>query len=192
MATDFRDTQSSQAAPATELPFSDSSIVNRVTVKEKNKSKKTKTGAKTTTGVCSCEIADQSIDPRLKPFLNKIITGDCIQTLKTFSAESIDLIATSPPYNLKNSSGNGMKAGTKTGRWANNALQNGYATHDDCMPHDEYVRWQRKCLTQMMRVLKNTGAIFYNHKWRVQNGLLQDRADIIKDFLLFRTIPSVL
>ena len=26
------------------------------------------------------------------------------------------------------------------------------------------------------------GLIFYNHKWRVQNGLLQDRADIVKGF----------
>ena len=34
----------------------------------------------------------------------------------------------------------------------------------------------------MMRVLKPTGAIFYNHKWRIQKGLLQDRADIVNDF----------
>jgi len=50
------------------------------------------------------------------------------------------------------------------------------------MPHDKYVNWQRKCLVQMMRVLKEDGTIFYNHKWRVQNGLLQDRYDIVKGF----------
>ena len=33
-----------------------------------------------------------------------------------------------------------------------------------------------------MRVLRNDGAIFYNHKWRVQNGLLQDRQDIVHNF----------
>lgn len=33
----------------------------------------------------------------------------------------------------------------------------------------------------MFRLLKNDGAIFYNHKWRVQNGLMQDRNDIIRD-----------
>jgi len=32
----------------------------------------------------------------------------------------------------------------------------------------------------MMRILRNDGAIFYNHKWRVQGGLLQDRADIVE------------
>src|SRR5438270_7534889 len=40
----------------------------------------------------------------------------------------------------------------------------------------------------MFRVLKNDGAIFYNHKWRVQNGLLQDRAVIVKGFLVRQII----
>ena len=34
----------------------------------------------------------------------------------------------------------------------------------------------------MMRVLTPEGAIFYNHKWRVQKGLLQDRTDIVDGF----------
>ena len=50
------------------------------------------------------------------------------------------------------------------------------------MPHDEYVAWQRDCLSEMFRLIKNDGAIFYNHKWRVQAGLLQDRQDIVSGF----------
>lgn len=115
-------------------------------------------------------------------FLNRIICGDCLEVMKQMPDESVDLVVTSPPYNLKNSTGNGMKAGTKTGKWKNNPLQNGYAHHDDEMPHDKYVEWQRACLSEMMRLLKDTGAIFYNHKWRVQNGLIQDRADIVEGF----------
>ena len=49
------------------------------------------------------------------------------------------------------------------------------------MPHHEYVAWQRRCLTAMMRILNEDGAIFYNHKWRVQDGMIQDRNEIIKD-----------
>lgn len=45
-----------------------------------------------------------------------------------------------------------------------------------------YVAQQRKSLEAMMRVIRGDGAIFYNHKWRVQDGLLQDRHDIVKDF----------
>lgn len=34
----------------------------------------------------------------------------------------------------------------------------------------------------MYRLIKDDGAIFYNHKWRVQDGLLQDRQDIVSGF----------
>lgn len=118
----------------------------------------------------------------LKQYLNKITTGDCIEIMKNLEDNSIDLVVTSPPYNLKNSTGNGMSHLTKSGKWKNSALRNGYSDYDDNMPHEEYVEWQRNCLTEMMRVLKNDGAIFYNHKWRVQGGLLQDRNDIVSGF----------
>jgi modification methylase len=118
---------------------------------------------------------------KLARFLNKNIIGDCVQVMNSMPKESIDLIVTSPPYNLKNSTGNGMKDG-RGGKWSNAALMNGYADHGDNMPHDEYVAWQRECLKSMMRVIKEDGAIFYNHKWRVQGGLLQDRSDIVEGF----------
>lgn len=114
-------------------------------------------------------------------FINKIICGDAIDIMKKMPDSSVDLIVTSPPYNLKNSTGNGMKDG-RGGKWANAALQKGYSNYNDCLPHKEYVKWQRDCLTEMMRLISEDGAIFYNHKWRVQAGLLQDRQDIIGGF----------
>jgi site-specific DNA-methyltransferase (adenine-specific) len=110
-----------------------------------------------------------------------IKNGDAVSEMKKLREASVDLIVTSPPYNLKNSSGNGMKDG-RGGKWSNAALLKGYSHYDDNMPHDLYVEWQRECLTEMLRLIKNDGAVFYNHKWRVQNGLLQDRQDIVKDF----------
>jgi len=114
-------------------------------------------------------------------FINKIINGDTVEIMKKIPTGTIDLVVTSPPYNLKNSTGNGMKD-ARGGKWKNAALVNGYSNYDDNMPHDKYVKWQRECLTEMFRVLKDDGAIFYNHKWRVQAGMLQDRQDIVKDF----------
>jgi len=114
-------------------------------------------------------------------FKNKIICGDTLKVMQNLPNDSIDLIVTSPPYNLKNSTGNGMKDG-RGGKWANAALINGYSHHNDCMPHKEYVQWQRECLKEMVRIIPEDGAIFYNHKWRVQGGLLQDRHDIIEGF----------
>lgn len=114
-------------------------------------------------------------------FINKNICSDVIEVMKKIPDGSVDLVVTSPPYNLKNSTGNGMKDG-RGGKWANAALQNGYSHHEDAMPHEEYVKWQRACLEEMMRVIPEDGAIFYNHKWRVQGGLLQDRQDIVEGF----------
>jgi modification methylase len=116
-----------------------------------------------------------------KEFQNKIICGDTIEVLKELPTGSIDLIVTSPPYNLRNSTGNGMKDG-RGGKWSNAALLDGYTHHNDNMPHDEYVEWQRNCLEEMLRVIPDDGAIFYNHKWRVQKGLIQDRQDIVMGF----------
>jgi site-specific DNA-methyltransferase (adenine-specific) len=117
----------------------------------------------------------------INDWIGKVHCGDCIDLLDKMPAESIGVIVTSPPYNLRNSTGNGMKDG-RGGKWENAKLIEGYDTHEDSMPHDDYVAWQRECLTAMMRVLREDGAIFYNHKWRVQGGLLQDRSDIVRDF----------
>lgn len=116
----------------------------------------------------------------------RLILGDSLKEMKKLDTGSVNIVLTSPPYNLKNSTGNGMKA-SKTGqphkgRWNKAALMHGYGDYDDNMPHEEYVAWQRECLTEMMRLLSDDGAIFYNHKWRVQGGLMQDRQDIVSGF----------
>lgn len=119
----------------------------------------------------------------IKDCLNKIICSDSLTILKQLPTSSIDLIVTSPPYNIRNSSGNGFKSKSScTGKWRGASLSEGYGDYTDCMPHGEYVKWQREILTECIRLLKDNGAIFYNHKWRVQKGLLQDRQDIVRGF----------
>jgi len=113
-------------------------------------------------------------------YINKIICGDCLTVMQDMPDNCVDLVVTSPPYNLKNSTGNGMKDG-RGGKWAGAALVNGYSHYDDNIPHEEYAEWQHNCLKEMFRLIKDDGAIFYNHKWRVQDGLLQDRQDIIRN-----------
>lgn len=123
----------------------------------------------------------------LEEYLNKIINADCMEVLKKLPSNSIDLVVTSPPYNLKNSTGNGMKDG-RGGKWANAALIEGYDTYDDCLPNDEYAKWQHEVLMELVRIIKDDGAIFYNHKWRVQAGIIQDRRDIVYDVPLRQII----
>jgi modification methylase len=54
-------------------------------------------------------------------WLNKVHQGDCIGIMNQMPEDSIDLVVTSPPYNLRNSTGGGMWCGTG-GLWENAAL----------------------------------------------------------------------
>ena len=84
---------------------------------------------------------------------NSIILGDSLEVMKKLPKGSVDLIITSPPYNL-----------------------------DEELDYGEYVKWQRANLRQMMRLLTDDGAIFYSQIWRVQKGLIQNRNEIVKGF----------
>ena len=106
----------------------------------------------------------------LSRWLNRIHQGDCLKLMPELPDECIDLIITSPPYNLLNSTGHGSRC------W------DGYDGHSDDMPHHAYVEWQRFCLAQMLRVLKPDGAIFYNHMPRIQRGLLVSPDEIVDGF----------
>lgn len=79
--------------------------------------------------------------------------------------ESVDIIITSPPYNLGQEKwpmgGNG-----RTPR--ENGI--GYDSHVDNMPEDEYQAWQIQCLQELYRVAKPGASFFYNHKVRQCGG----------------------
>lgn len=113
-------------------------------------------------------------------FENKIVCGDCLDIMKQMPDQSIDLVVTSPPYNLSIRKTFGNTQEWK-GKWNKSKLQSkGYDKHDDYMPEPKYIAWQKSVLAECFRLIKNDGAIFYNHKWRVQNGLFQQRPEIVE------------
>lgn len=111
-----------------------------------------------------------------------LLNADCLEAMRQMADASVDLIVTSPPYNLLRNAISGGRSRAGSRLWKPTLGETGYDGHDDDMPHEAYVAWQRECLTEMMRLIPDNGAIFYNHKWRVQAGLLQDRADIVSGF----------
>ena len=104
-----------------------------------------------------------------------IYNGNCLAVMRAMPSASVDLIFTSPPYNLGISSGGGVRGarGRSSGKWNNMALANGYETFDDAMPRGEYIAWQKEVLSECWRLLKPAGAIYYNHKPRIQNGVVE-------------------
>ena len=109
-------------------------------------------------------------------WLDQIHQGDCLEIMRQLPDGSVDLVFTSPPYNIRAGSGGGRR------NWE------GYDGHADNLPHPKYVKWQRECLREMMRLIPETGAIFYNHCHRVQNGLLQSHLDILTGLPLRQVI----
>ena len=92
----------------------------------------------------------------LSDFVDRIICGEAVDVMKQIPDGSIDLIVTSPPYNLKNSTGNGMRDG-RGGKWSNASLIEGYSHHNDEMPHDEFFPFlQSEC-----SLVSNCHRIFY-------------------------------
>ena len=122
----------------------------------------------------------------IQNMLDKVINGDCLEVMKQMPSESVDLVITSPPYNLRNNIGGGFK--NPDVHWRNPGLKNGYDGYTDDMPYKDYILWQTKCVAEMFRLLKPNGAIFYNNKNRIQGGELEDRSIIVKDFPLRQVI----
>ena len=60
-------------------------------------------------------------------WLNDVHCGDAVELMGKMPADSVGCIVTSPPYNLRNSTGNGMKDG-RGGKWKNAELIKGYST----------------------------------------------------------------
>ena len=68
---------------------------------------------------------------------------------------SVDAVITSPPYNYNLRIQNG-----KYTRRSLNDKTKYNKTYDDAMSMDEYFKWQRDCIAEMLRVSR--GLVFYN------------------------------
>ena len=70
----------------------------------------------------------------------KIITGDCIEVMKSLPEGEIDLLVSSPPYNV------GIN----------------YDAHIDTLDMDVYWEWTKEWLSEAYRILKDDGRVAIN------------------------------
>lgn len=80
--------------------------------------------------------------------INKIHNGRWEDVMPHVPDGTVDLIVTSPPYNVD--LGN------------NKHKKDAYADHDDNMPYDEYLTWISSLFTECNRVLKTGGRLCVN------------------------------
>lgn len=86
---------------------------------------------------------------------NMIYQGDCHDLLPTFTPESVDLVITDPPYNLKKA----------------------YTSYSDDLQKQDYIKWCNEWLYQLFRLLKPTGSLFVVNlpKWCMHHAVFLDQ-----------------
>lgn len=79
-------------------------------------------------------------DPDTRIGAHRLICGDCLTVLPTLLAESVDVIVTSPPYNLGVS----------------------YRHYDDRRAEEDYLDWMLRVAAALRRVMRSASSFFLN------------------------------
>lgn len=103
----------------------------------------------------------------------KILVGDVLEKLQELEPDSVDLIITSPPYNLGSGSWPMGGAG-RSPRYSGI----GYADNTDEI---QYQAWQLGVIKGLYRVAKPGASFFYNHKVRQIEGTVIHPLDWLRD-----------
>ena len=91
---------------------------------------------------------------------NKIYNENCFETmLKRLKLNSIDIILTSPPYNMTKRKGGVSDSGR-------------YDVYTDWKSEDEYIDWTIDLFDKFNNVLKDDGVVLYNFSYSIENPSL--------------------
>ncbi|ACI50083.1 DNA methylase N-4/N-6 domain protein [Gluconacetobacter diazotrophicus PA1 5] len=71
---------------------------------------------------------------------HQLVRGDCLRVLRRMDADSVDVVVTSPPYNI------GL----------------GYRTYSDRMSETQYLDWMMAVARELHRVMRPDGSFFLN------------------------------
>lgn len=85
----------------------------------------------------------------------KLLQGDCLEVMRSIPDNSVDLILTSPPYNMNLR----IRNGKYCSRQIVKEISTKYARFDDNLPMDEYFEFNKKVLNECLRV---SDLVFFN------------------------------
>lgn len=91
---------------------------------------------------------------------NRLYNMDCISFLQELDSASVDLVVSSPPYNI------GID----------------YDSWDDLMPWNDYIDWCTEWMKECYRVLKDDGRICINHYLNFNGGIEKEDQFPLFDF----------
>lgn len=120
--------------------------------------------------------------------------GDCLVELQKMSANSVDAVITSPPYNMN------LRISTKPdgtvryhSRQIVKELSTKYRNYDDNLPMDDYLDFNINVIDQLLRV--SSGLIFYNVQFLTGNKvalfkLIGHYAEKIKEIIVWDKVNA--
>ena len=116
---------------------------------------------------------------------NRILSGDCVEVMKSLPARSVDLVFADPPYNLQ--------LGGELTRPDNSRVNGVEDSWDKFDSFGAYDKFSREWLLEARRVLKDDGAIWvigsYHNIYRL-GAMLQDLGFwILNDIVWRKTNP---
>lgn len=85
----------------------------------------------------------------------EIINGDCLTKMREMSDKSVDLIFTSPPYNMRTR----IRNGKYTTREKADHFSKKYQHFDDALPIETFFDFHKNCIAEMLRISK---VVVYN------------------------------
>ena len=98
-------------------------------------------------------------------FINEITCGDCEQLIQELDNDSIDLLVTSPPYNVN--------------LGFNKKHKNPYDLYQDNMPYQEYLEWLKSIFGKVKDKMVSGGRVCINIG-DMANGSVPTHSDIIQ------------
>lgn len=118
----------------------------------------------------------------------RLLHGDCLESMKSMPDKCVDLVLTSPPYNMNLR----IRNGKYCSRQIVKELSTKYERFDDNLSMDEYLEFNRKAVSELLRL---SGLVFYNVQFLTGNKvalfkLIGEFAESLKEIIVWDKVNA--
>ena len=119
---------------------------------------------------------------------HKIAKGDCLEVMKQIPDGSVDMVVTSPPYNMNLR----IRNGKYCSRQIVKEISTKYEGYDDNLPMADYFEFSKSVVTELLRV---SDLVFYNVQFLTGNKpalfkLLGEFHEKVKEFIVWDKVNA--
>jgi len=113
----------------------------------------------------------------------ELIQGDCMEEMKNISDGKVDIVFTSPPYNMNLR----IRNGKYCSRQIVKEISTKYENFDDNLPMEDYLSFTRKVIDECLRI---SPMVFYNVQFLTGNKvalfkIIGEYAEVLKEVIIW-------